>query len=48
VTWSQGPRAGIYTFTAGRLASIEGVPTPPEAPKKSKPKVAKKKQQSTG
>ena len=48
VTWSQGPRAGIYTFTAGRLASIEGVPTPPEAPKKSKPKVAKKRQQTAG
>ena len=44
VTWSHGPRAGIYTFTAGRLASIEGVPTPPASPKtaKSKPKVAKK------
>jgi hypothetical protein len=50
VTWSRGPRAGIYTFTAGRLASIEGVPTPPEPPKtaKSKSKTAKKKQQSTG
>lgn len=44
VTWSHGPRAGIYTFTAGRLASIEGVPAPPASPKtaKSKPKVAKK------
>jgi hypothetical protein len=49
VTWSRGPRAGIYTFTAGRLASIEGVPTPPEAPKAAKSKkTAKKKQQSTG
>lgn len=50
VTWSHGPRAGIYTFTAGRLAAIEGVPTPPAAPKaaKSKAKTAKKKQQSTG
>jgi hypothetical protein len=50
VTWSRGPRAGIYTFTAGRLASIEGVPTPPAPPKaaRSKPKVAKKKQQPTG
>jgi len=47
VTWSHGPRAGIYTFTAGRLSSIEGVPTPP-APPKSKPKLAKKKQQSAG
>jgi hypothetical protein len=49
VTWSHGPRAGIYTFTAGRLASIEGAPTPPEAPKTAKSKkTAKKKQQSTG
>ncbi len=50
VTWSHGPRAGIYTFTAGRLASIEGGPTPPAAPKtaNSKPKAAKKKQQSAG
>ena len=49
VTWSRGPRAGIYTFTAGRLASIEGVPTPPESPKTAKSKkTAKKKQQSTG
>ena len=50
VTWSRGPRAGIYTFTAGRLASIEGTPAPPEQPKaaKSKAKTAKKKQPSTG
>jgi hypothetical protein len=50
VTWSHGPRAGIYTFDAGRLASIEGVPTPPEAPKtaKSKAKAAKKKPPSAG
>jgi hypothetical protein len=37
VTWSRGPRAGIYTFTGGRLSSIERGPAP-EAP----PKVAKK------
>jgi hypothetical protein len=37
VTWSRGPRAGIYTFTGGRLSSIERGPEP-EAP----PKVAKK------
>jgi hypothetical protein len=50
VTWSHGARAGIYTFTAGRLASIEGVPAPPEPPRtaKSKAKAAKKKQQSAG
>ena len=39
VTWSQGPRAGIYTFTAGRLSSIERGPEPVVQPKpKSKPK----------
>jgi hypothetical protein len=44
VTWSHGPRAGIYTFTAGRLTSIEGVPEPPTAAKPSRSKkVAKKK-----
>lgn len=50
VTWSHGPRAGIYTFTAGRLTSIEGVPTPPEQPRAAKPKhkVAKKKQPTPG
>src|SRR5579883_2583273 len=48
VTWSHGPRSGIYTFTAGRLASIEGVPTPPEAPKTAKSKKTAKKKQSTG
>jgi len=30
ITWQHGSRAGIYTFTAGRLSAIEGVP---EAPK---------------
>jgi hypothetical protein len=41
ISWSHGPRAGIYTFTAGRLSSIEGAPappTPPTAKSKSKPK----------
>jgi hypothetical protein len=39
VTWSQGQRAGIYTFTAGRLSSIERGPQPVAQPKpKSKPK----------
>jgi hypothetical protein len=36
VTWSRGPRAGIYTFTGGRLSSIERGPEPVA------PKVAKK------
>jgi hypothetical protein len=40
VTWLRGPRAGIYTFTAGRLTSVERGPepeAPPQTPK-SKPK----------
>ena len=41
VTWQRGPRAGIYTFTAGRLSSIEG--TPEAAPKPVKPKSKPKK-----
>lgn len=42
VTWSTGPRAGIYTFTAGRLSSIEGTPEAPVMPKATKPKAKKK------
>jgi hypothetical protein len=42
VTWSHGARAGIYTFTAGRLTSIEGTPEPPPAPKTVKPRAKKK------
>lgn len=42
VTWTTGPRAGIYTFTAGRLSSIEGNPEPQPAPKATKPKPKKK------
>ncbi|WP_025035850.1 hypothetical protein [Bradyrhizobium sp. DOA9] len=38
VTWSTGPRAGIYTFTAGRLSSIEGNPDPQPVPRAAKPK----------
>jgi hypothetical protein len=38
VTWAKGPRAGIYTFTAGRLASIERGPEPVAAPKPAKSK----------
>lgn len=43
VTWSHGPRAGIYTFTAGRLTSIEGNPEPQPVPKAAKPKAKRKK-----
>ncbi len=42
VTWLHGARAGIYTFTAGRLTSIEGTPEPQPAPKVVKPKAKKK------
>ncbi len=38
VTWSTGPRAGIYTFTSGRLSSIEGNPEPQPVPRAAKPK----------
>jgi hypothetical protein len=34
LTYTQGPRPGIYTFTAGRLTAIDAVPAPPPAPKK--------------
>ena len=42
VNYSKGPRAGIYTFTAGRLSSIERGPEPVEQPKAAKPKAKKK------
>jgi hypothetical protein len=42
VTWSRGPRAGIYTFTGGRLSSIERGPEPIVQPKVAKPKAKKK------
>ncbi len=47
VTYLQGQRAGIYTFTAGRLTSIERGPEPVAPPKPVKPKVAKKKPAAT-
>jgi hypothetical protein len=42
VTYSRGPRAGIYTFTAGRLSSIERGAEPAPQPKAAKPKAKKK------
>ena len=42
ITWTSGPRAGIYSFTAGRLSSIEGNPEPQPMPKAAKPKPKKK------
>ncbi len=41
ITYSQGPRAGIYTFSGGRLTAIERGPEPVAPPKPAK--VAKKK-----
>jgi hypothetical protein len=42
VTYLQGQRAGIYTFTAGRLSSIERAPQAEAAPKPAKSKTKKK------
>ena len=42
VTWSRGARAGIYTFTGGRLSSVERGAEPVAAPKATKPKAKKK------
>src|SRR3954451_19551414 len=42
VTWSRGSRAGIYTFTSGRLSSIERAPEAAPQPKTAKPKAKKK------
>src|ERR1700761_3173591 len=41
VNFSQGARAGIYTFTAGRLTSIERGAEPAAEPKAVKPKKKK-------
>jgi hypothetical protein len=42
INYSRGQRAGIYTFTAGRLSSIERGPEPVAQPKPVKPKAKKK------
>jgi hypothetical protein len=42
LTYSRGSRAGIYTFTAGRLTSVERGPEPVAQPKPAKPKAKKK------
>ena len=41
VTYLRGPRAGIYTFTRGRLSSVEAGPEQPAQPKTAKPKAKK-------
>ena len=46
ITYSLGLRAGIYTFTSGRLTSIERGPEPVAPPKTVKP-TAKKKPAAT-
>src|SRR5581483_11369620 len=38
VTWLHGARPGIYTFTAGRLSSVERAPEPVTPPKVAKPR----------
>jgi hypothetical protein len=40
LTYSRGSRAGIYTFTSGRLTMVEGSPVPdaPAKPVRGKPK----------
>ena len=43
INYSHGQRAGIYTFTAGRLSSIERGPEPVAPPKTAKPKPKSKK-----
>ncbi len=42
VTWLHGGRAGIYTFTGGRLSSVEKAPDAGPPPKVVKPKGKKK------
>lgn len=42
IAYLQGQRAGIYTFTAGRLSSIERAPEPAAPPRTAKPKAKKK------
>jgi hypothetical protein len=42
ISYSQGQRAGIYTFTGGRLTSIERGPEPVAVPKATKSKAKKK------
>ncbi len=42
INYSRGQRAGIYTFTSGRLSSIERGPEPVAPPKTVKSKAKKK------
>ncbi|MBN9004176.1 MAG: hypothetical protein J0H40_02065 [Rhizobiales bacterium] len=47
LTFLNRPRAGIYTFTAGRLSSIEKAPEPVAPPKPERRHVKKKKRAAT-
>jgi hypothetical protein len=48
VTWTQGPRAGIYTFRGGRLHAVERAPEPAApTPKTAKSKTKKKRPAAT-
>jgi len=47
VTWLRSPRAGIYSFTAGRLSSVERAPEVEAAPKTAKSTKPKRKPAAT-
>jgi hypothetical protein len=47
VTWLRSPRAGIYSFTAGRLTSVERAPEVEAAPKTAKSTKPKRKPAAT-
>lgn len=42
LTYARGPRAGIYTFSAGRLSVVERGPEPAAQPKAARPKPKKR------
>jgi hypothetical protein len=42
ISWLHGPRAGIYTFTGGRLSSIDAAPQQDAPVRAAKPKAKKK------
>jgi len=47
ITWLHGPRAGIYTFTGGRLSSIDAAPQTEAPARAAKPKAKKKAKAAT-
>ena len=42
LTYARGPRAGIYTFSGGRLTVVERGPEPVAPPKAARPKAKKR------